>query len=87
MTVKTNSYYRHYKGGLYHVLLIAKDEETQEQRVIYKGIDGKIWDRKLSVWIENVNGQPRFTKVKNQRQAHLEYMVARAKFNKIEHQQ
>jgi hypothetical protein len=37
--------YRHYKGGYYKVLCIAKHSETKEQLVIYQGTDGRVWAR------------------------------------------
>jgi hypothetical protein len=59
--------YRHYKGGIYKVLLWATDTETGETSVVYEGTDGKIWVRPATMFFENVevNGvkEPRFNVV------------------------
>ena len=47
--------YRHFKGGLYKVLFVAQDSETQEPMVVYVALkDGKTWVRKQSNWTEMV---------------------------------
>ena len=47
--------YRHFKGGVYQVLYIAKHSETLENMVIYKSMaDGGIWTRPASMWNEIV---------------------------------
>lgn len=59
--------YRHYKGNVYEVLYVAKDSETLEDTVIYKGDDGKIWARPKHMWadyvIYNNKTQKRFEKI------------------------
>ena len=61
--------YRHFKGGLYEVVCIAKNSETLEDTVIYRSITEpeKIWARPLSMWDERVerDGESvmRFTKI------------------------
>ena len=61
--------YRHFKGGLYEVVCIAKNSETLEDTVIYRSITEpeKIWARPLSMWDERVerDGEAvmRFTKI------------------------
>jgi len=57
--------YRHFKGGEYEVIGIAKHSETQEEMVVYKSLaDGKTWTRPLENFLEEVefSGQkfPRF---------------------------
>lgn len=50
----------HYKGGLYLVLLIALDEESMEERVIYmeckppkaRAKRARVFDRRISDWIK-----------------------------------
>lgn len=46
MSVKPG-FYRHYKGGLYCVLLLATDEATRTPLVIYQGTGGETWARPL----------------------------------------
>jgi hypothetical protein len=59
--------YRHFKGGMYEVIGVAKHSETLEETVVYRALygDGELWVRPLSMWNETVvyNGQtvPRFT--------------------------
>ena len=48
--------YRHFKGGEYEVLYIAKKSETLEETVVYKALygDGEVWARPASMWNEIV---------------------------------
>jgi len=48
--------YRHFKGGEYEVLHIAKDSETQEPLVVYRALYGEaeVWVRPASMWTETV---------------------------------
>lgn len=58
--------YRHYKGGEYDVLGIARHSETEEDMVVYRPRYGEraLWVRPLAMFLESVevNGavQPRF---------------------------
>ena len=58
--------YRHFKGGIYRLLYIARHSETRERMVVYQALYGErgIWVRPLSMWEETVarDGQtfPRF---------------------------
>lgn len=49
--------YRHFKGGEYEVLFIAKNSESLEPMVVYKALygDGDIWVRPASMWNETVS--------------------------------
>lgn len=49
-------YYRHFKGGEYRVLCMAKHSETAEQMVVYQALYGtkEIWVRPASMWRETV---------------------------------
>ena len=64
--------YRHFKGGMYELMYIARDSETDEPKVVYRALydcpdtplgEG-IWVRPLSMWTQTVevNGEtvPRF---------------------------
>lgn len=44
--------YRHFKGGEYEVLCVAKHSETQEEMVVYRALygEGETWVRPLSMW-------------------------------------
>lgn len=48
--------YRHFKGGRYEVIAIAKHSETLEEMVVYKALygDGGVWVRPASMWEETV---------------------------------
>ncbi len=50
-----NRYYRHYKGGLYCVLMLAKDSNTTESVVVYRSLkDKQIWVRSAREWASQV---------------------------------
>ena len=61
--------YRHYKGGEYEVIGVARHSETLEELVLYKALydNGSLWVRPLEMFLENVivDGveKPRFEKV------------------------
>ena len=48
--------YRHYKGGEYRVLGVARHSETEEQLVVYTPLydDSGLWARPLSMFLETV---------------------------------
>lgn len=48
--------YRHFKGGLYEVIGIAKDSETQEPLVVYRALygSGDLWVRPVGMFQERV---------------------------------
>lgn len=48
--------YRHFKGGRYQVLGIARHTELEYDLVIYQDLDkdGKLWARPAGVWFQNV---------------------------------
>jgi hypothetical protein len=48
--------YRHYRGGVYNVLGVAKHSETQEQMVVYRAQygDQELWVRPLAMFTETV---------------------------------
>lgn len=56
MSVKIGGIYRHYKGNLYEVLVIAKHSETLEEMVVYKALygEGLVWVRPLSMFEEEI---------------------------------
>ena len=57
---------RHYKGGLYQVLALARHSETREPMVVYQALYGEYghWVRPASMFTETVvvdgNTVPRF---------------------------
>ena len=61
--------YRHFKGGEYEVLCVAKHSETEEKMVVYRALygEGEIWTRPLSMWNDEVEKDGeiyrRFTRV------------------------
>lgn len=58
--------YRHFKGGEYRVLFLARHSETEEWMVVYQALYGEkgIWVRPASMWNETVEREgvclPRF---------------------------
>ena len=62
-------YYKHFKGGIYRLLNIAKDSETQEKVVVYQALYGKgeIWIRPYTMFFGTVERDgkviQRFTKI------------------------
>lgn len=57
--VKIGKVYRHFKGNYYFIEDVALDSETQERVVIYKPIydrnDSRIWVRKESMFLEEID--------------------------------
>ena len=57
--VKIGKVYRHFKGNYYFVENVALDSETKERVVIYKPIyerqDSKIWVRRESMFLEEID--------------------------------
>ena len=54
--------YEHFKGMRYKVLSLARHSETLEELVVYQQLygTGDVWVRPLAMFIEEVNGAPRF---------------------------
>ena len=48
--------YRHYKGGLYEVLGVARHSETEEELVVYRALHGagELWVRPKAMFLETV---------------------------------
>jgi hypothetical protein len=61
--------YRHYKGGEYEVVAVARHSETHEPLVVYRPLagDGGWWVRPHAMFFESIDVggavQPRFRKV------------------------
>ena len=59
--------YRHFKGGEYQVVALARHSETMEELVVYQALygEGGLWVRPASMWNETVDRDgyhgPRFT--------------------------
>ena len=49
--------YRHFKGNLYKVLLLATHTETEEEMVVYQAMygEGKLWVRPLELFASEVD--------------------------------
>lgn len=62
-------HYRHYKGGNYRVLSLARHSETLEVVVVYQALYGDrgVWVRPQAMFFETVtcagNQMPRFTRI------------------------
>jgi len=70
--VKPNQRYKHYKGGEYIILLVARDSNTLENLVVYQGQytseefgENPIWVRSLKEFTEVITREgktfPRFS--------------------------
>ncbi|OUO93024.1 DUF1653 domain-containing protein [Cloacibacillus sp. An23] len=61
--------FRHFKGGEYEFVGIARHSETEEEYVVYRPLynDGGLWIRPKKMFFENVtvNGEsvPRFREI------------------------
>lgn len=51
-----SQYYKHFKGGLYQLLYIAKNSETMENMVVYRSIldENAIWVRPEKMFFETI---------------------------------
>ena len=67
MTEPLPGRYRHYKGGEYEVIGIARHSETDERLVVYRPLYNAtgLWVRPVAMFLETVlvngNSVPRFT--------------------------
>ena len=53
---KKGDIYRHFKGNLYEVIIIARDSETLEEKVVYKAVNGEdAYVRNLSMFLSKVD--------------------------------
>ncbi len=52
----TPGHYRHYKGGEYEVVGLARHSETEEALVVYRALYGErgLWVRPAAMWNEAV---------------------------------
>ena len=48
--------YRHFKGGEYEVIGVARHSETMEELVVYRALYGErgLWVRPAAMWLEVV---------------------------------
>lgn len=48
--------YRHFKGGEYELLYLARHSETEEEMVVYRALygDRDVWVRPASMWDEEI---------------------------------
>lgn len=52
--VKVGAKYKHFKGSIVEVLMLAKDSETLEEMVVYKH-DNKNWVRSKDMFLSEVD--------------------------------
>ncbi len=54
--------YRHFKGGEYELIGVARHSETLEPMVVYRALygEGGLWVRPASMWNETVH-KPEYT--------------------------
>lgn len=56
MEIEIGSYYRHFKGGIYQVLHLALDTQTNNKVVVYKNIDTQcIYVRPVYEFIQEID--------------------------------
>lgn len=66
MTIQPGTY-RHFKGGLYTVIGVARHSETEQELVVYRPLSDEqgLWVRPVGMWTESVEHDgrsvPRFT--------------------------
>ncbi len=56
MTDPAPGRYRHFKGGEYEVVGVARHSETEERLVVYRPLygDGGLWVRSVAMFLETV---------------------------------
>ena len=61
--IKAGEYYRHFKGGLYHVTGIARDADTEKPVVVYQALygDEELWVRDYEEFAGEVDRQKLFS--------------------------
>ena len=77
-----NGIYRHFKGNRYQVIAIGTHTETHEDLVIYKGPNGKIWCRPLSMFTSKVDKE-KYPNAKQEYRFELENKKNRVKQNSL----
>ncbi len=54
--IKVGALYKHFKGMVMEVIVIAKHSETLEEMVIYKHVDtGEVWARPMVDFVSKVD--------------------------------
>ena len=58
MKIEINAIYKHYKGGRYKIIGIAKHSETLEEFVVYEALydnpESRLWIRPKKMFLESV---------------------------------
>jgi hypothetical protein len=52
--------FKHYKGGEYGLVTLAKDEASHDILVVYRSDDGQVWSRPAAVFFSRAGSGPRF---------------------------
>jgi hypothetical protein len=50
---------RHFKGGVYTVIAVARHSETDDWVVVYRSPGGKVWVRPVAMFTEKVDADGR----------------------------
>jgi hypothetical protein len=63
--IQAHMHYRHYKGGLYKVLTLAKSADDERELVVYQAVQtGVVWVRDAEEFNEDIApGIKRFARV------------------------
>ena len=56
--------YRHFKGGEYELIDVARHSETNEELVVYRSLaDGKVWARPKTMFVDKAGDVRKFEKI------------------------
>lgn len=61
---KTGEVYRHFKGNVYEIIAVARENDMEVDFVVHKGLhDGRVWTRSLANFLGDRDGVTRFQKL------------------------
>jgi hypothetical protein len=58
-TPNTNEIWQHHSGRLYKIICVANEKaESWETEVVYRDVDGNVWDRPLMEFLQKFKPSP-----------------------------